>query len=49
MPNNDNTSNPLVSVVIATYNRVHLVCETIDSVLAQSYPNLEVIVVDDSG
>lgn len=40
-------SLPLVSVVIPTYNRVELVQQAIDSVLAQSYPQLEVIVVDD--
>jgi glycosyltransferase involved in cell wall biosynthesis len=39
--------SPLVSAVVATYNRVDLVAQTLDSILAQSYPNLEVIVVDD--
>lgn len=38
---------PLVSVIIPVYNRSHLIGETIDSVLAQSYRNLECIVVDD--
>src|SRR6266513_1706111 len=38
---------PLVSAVIATYNRAHVVCESIDSILHQSYPNIELIVVDD--
>ena len=41
------TRNPVVSVIITTYNRGNLVCATVDSVLAQQYPNLEVIVVDD--
>src|SRR2546423_12247041 len=36
-----------VSVVIATYNRAAQVKEAIDSVLAQSLPMREVIVVDD--
>src|SRR5689334_2160139 len=36
-----------VSVVIPTYNRAELVGEAIDSVLGQSRPPLEVIVVDD--
>jgi glycosyltransferase involved in cell wall biosynthesis len=40
-------NGPLVSVIIPAYNRAHTVAETIDSVLAQTYPNLEVIVVDD--
>jgi glycosyltransferase involved in cell wall biosynthesis len=40
-------SQPLVSVIIPTYNRAELVREALDSVLAQEYPRLEVIVVDD--
>ena len=40
--------SPLVSVVIPTYNRADLVPRAIDSVLAQSYAPLEVIVVDDA-
>lgn len=38
---------PLVSVIIPTYNRAHLIGETLDSVLAQTYENWECIVVDD--
>ncbi len=37
----------LVSIIIPTYNRAHLICETLNSVLAQSYKNWECIVVDD--
>jgi glycosyltransferase involved in cell wall biosynthesis len=40
-------SNPLVSVIIPTYNRAETVSETIDSVLQQTYRNIEVIVIDD--
>ncbi len=39
---------PLISVVIPTYNRADLIGQTINSVLKQSYTNLEIIVVDDS-
>jgi glycosyltransferase involved in cell wall biosynthesis len=38
---------PLVSVVIPTYNRVSLLKEAIDSVNRQTYRRFEVIVVDD--
>ena len=36
--------NPLVSVIIPTFNRAHIVGETIESVLAQTYPHIEIIV-----
>ena len=35
------------SVIIPVYNRSHLLGETIDTVLAQTHPNFEIIVVDD--
>lgn len=38
---------PLVSVVIPTFNGVKYIRETLDSVLSQSYRRLEIIVVDD--
>ena len=37
----------LVSIVVPTYNRASLACRAIDSALAQTWPNLEVVVVDD--
>lgn len=39
--------DPLVSIIIPTYNRAHLIGETLDSVIAQTYTNWECIVVDD--
>ena len=39
--------NPLVSVVIPAYNRAALIGESLESVYAQTYEPLEVIVVDD--
>ena len=39
---------PTVSVVIATYNRAHLIARAIGSVLDQTYTDFEVIVVDDA-
>src|SRR5688500_14327273 len=38
---------PLVSIIIPNFNRVHLIGETLDSLLRQSYSNWEAIVVDD--
>lgn len=39
--------NPLVSIIIPTYNRGWIVKEAIDSVLAQDFKDFELIVVDD--
>jgi glycosyltransferase involved in cell wall biosynthesis len=39
--------NALVSVVIPTYNYGRFVTEAVESALTQTYPNVEVIVVDD--
>ncbi len=40
-------NNPLVSVIIPTYNRGWIVKESIDSVQAQDFNDFELIVVDD--
>ena len=37
----------LVSVIIPTYNRAHLIKRSAESVLNQTYKNLELIIVDD--
>jgi glycosyltransferase involved in cell wall biosynthesis len=39
--------NPLVSVIIPTYNYGRFVAEAVESALAQTYRTIEVIVVDD--
>lgn len=38
---------PLVSVIIPAYNAEQFIAKTLHSVLQQTYPNLEVVVVDD--
>ena len=42
-----NSSNPMVSVVVSTYNRSDLIGETIRSILDQTHQNIELIIVDD--
>ena len=41
------SQQPLVSIIIPVYNGSNFVKEAIDSALAQTYPNLEVIVIND--
>lgn len=41
------TSKPLVSVIVATYNREHLLRKALESIVNQTYPHIQVIVVDD--
>ena len=38
---------PLVSVIMATYNRTFLLNEAIESILNQTYTNFELIIQDD--
>jgi hypothetical protein len=47
IPETSASDTPSVSVIIPTYNRADFLAEAIDSVLAQSLPAGEVIVVDD--
>ncbi len=42
-----NVQHPLVSILVCTHNRAHLVRETLDSIFAQRYAPVEIIVVDD--
>lgn len=42
------STNPLLfSVVVPTYNRAHLIAQTLETILAQTYPHFEVLIVDD--
>jgi glycosyltransferase involved in cell wall biosynthesis len=38
---------PLISIIIPTYNRAHLIEETLNSILSQTYQHWECIIVDD--
>lgn len=40
-------SNPLVSVLVATYNQVKVIEDTIKSILEQTYLNIEIVISDD--
>lgn len=43
-----NSDRPLVSVLVGTYNRAHLLPRAVHSVLRQDYDNVELLVVDDA-
>ena len=40
-------SVPQVSIVLTTYNRAHILAETIDSILQQTFKNFELLICDD--
>lgn len=41
--------NPIVSVILPTYNRAVLLCSAIQSIFLQTFQSFEIIVVDDCG
>ena len=42
-----NKLNPLVSIITGYYNREHLVDESLQSLIDQTYSNIEIIIFDD--
>lgn len=38
---------PLISVIVPVFNRANYIVETLDSILAESYPNKEIVLIDD--
>jgi GT2 family glycosyltransferase/tetratricopeptide (TPR) repeat protein/MoaA/NifB/PqqE/SkfB family radical SAM enzyme len=42
-------THPLVSVIVPTYNRPDMLAEAIKSIQEQTYPNIEIIVINDAG
>ncbi len=45
--NSKQINNPLVSIVIATFNRADLLPETLDSIIQQKHTNWECLIIDD--
>jgi len=44
---NQNPVDPAASIIITCYNQARFLAESIESALAQTYPRVEIIVVDD--
>lgn len=44
---NDNNSLPLISIAMTTYNGELFIREQLDSIISQTYENLEIIICDD--
>jgi len=43
-----NDSFPLVSIIVPTFNREKLILRALESIFTQTYPNIEIIIVDDN-
>ena len=43
------TACPMVSIIIPTYNNEARIARTLENIISQDYPNIEIIVVNDVG
>jgi GT2 family glycosyltransferase/pyruvate-formate lyase-activating enzyme len=43
------TTGPMVSIVVPTHNRPEMLVEAVQSILNQTYPHVEIVVVNDAG
>ena len=43
----NNTKNPMVAVIIPTFNQGWCITEAVESISNQNYPNIEIIIIDD--
>ncbi len=46
---NEAKNSPLVSIIVRTKNRPVLLAEALQSIAEQTYPKIEIIVVNDGG
>ena len=44
---NEIQEKPLISVIVPIYNVEQYLCKCIDSIISQTYTNLEIILIDD--
>lgn len=45
--NASSSNQPLISVVVATFNGARYIREQLDSIIHQTYPNIEIVITDD--
>ncbi|MEE1317136.1 MAG: glycosyltransferase, partial [Prevotella sp.] len=43
----ENNTAPLITILTPAYNAERFICRCLDSLTAQTYPHIEIIVVDD--
>jgi glycosyltransferase involved in cell wall biosynthesis len=39
---------PLITIILTTFNRAHLISETLDSIISQTYTNWKCLIIDDN-